>query len=108
MTKDIIVNVKGGTYQVENTIELTTEDSGTNGHYVIYQPYGYNTNNKEEVVLSGGKTVTGWTSSEIEGVYEAPLEIDYLRNLYVNDKRAQRARYNEYEHPSLGGMITIR
>lgn len=99
MTGDIIVNVKGGRYEVENTIELTTADSGANGHYIIYQPYGYGTDSKEEVILSGGKVVDQWTASEIAGVYKAPLSIDYLRNLYVNDKRAQRARYNEYVTP---------
>lgn len=99
MTGDIIVNVKGGRYEIENTIEMTNEDSGKNGHYIIYQPYGYGTDDKEEVVLSGGKVVTGWKQSEISGVYCAPLNIDYVRNLYVNDKRAQRARYNEYVTP---------
>jgi len=99
MTGDIIVNVKGGRFEVEKTIELSTADSGKNGHYIIYQPYGYDTDAQEEVILSGGKKVSGWTQSEISGVYKAPFEIDYIRNLYVNDKRAQRSRYNEYVTP---------
>ncbi len=99
MSQDIIVNIKGGFYEIENTIALTEEDSGTNGHYVIYQPYGYNQPTEESVVLSGGKKVKGWETSEISGVYKAHLETDYLRNLYVNGKRAQRARYNELVTP---------
>jgi len=99
MSQDIVVNIKGGFYEIENTITLTEEDSGTNGHYVIYQPYGYNQSTQETVVLSGGKKVAGWEMSEISGVYKAHFETDYLRNLYVNGKRAQRARYNELVTP---------
>lgn len=99
MYQDIVVNIKGGTYNLEKTFLLTDEDSGTNGYHVIYQPYGYNSGSCDNVVISGGKKVTGWTNSEITGVYKAPLEIDYLRNLYVNGTRAQRARYNSYVTP---------
>ena len=71
MTGDIVVNIKGGTYRIEDTILLTDEDSGSNGHYVIYQPYGYGSGSYDDVVISGGKKVTGWTTSEIDGVYKA-------------------------------------
>lgn len=103
MSSDIIVNVKGGRYEIENTIELTDADSGTNGHYVIYQPYGYNTSSQDDVILSGGKQVTNWEPANLSGVsnvYKATLDVDYLRALYVNDKRAQRARYEEYVTPN--------
>ena len=51
------------------------------------RPYAHRagTENKEEVVFSGGRKVTGWAQSEIAGVYKAPLSVDYIRNLYVND-----------------------
>jgi len=99
MTQDIVVNIKGGTYTLTDTILLTDKDSGTNGYHVIYQPYGYDSGNYDNVVISGGKKVEGWTNSEIDGVYKASLDVDYLRNLYVNGTRAQRARYNEYVTP---------
>lgn len=99
MSQNIVVNLMSGTYMVEETILLTDEDSGSNGYYVIYQPYNYGRANQAQVTLSGGKPVTEWTLSEKSGVYKATLSVDYVRNLYVNGTRAQRARYNEYVTP---------
>ena len=83
MTGDIYVNLRGGTYNITTTIAFAPQDSGTNGHKVFYQAYP-----GEVPVLSGATKVTGWTLSS-GSIYKATLNrTTKLRNLYVNDARA--------------------
>ena len=94
MDKNIAVNIKQGFYEMTETFKLTEEDSGSNGYYVIWRANG-----DEEVVLSGGRKVTGWVESEIPGVYKASNIGDNMRNLFVNNAPATRARVEEYVTP---------
>jgi hypothetical protein len=93
MSGDIVVNLIGGTYQLPSTFQLTesatVHDSGTNGHDVIYQNYG-----TDVPVLSGGRTITGWTLYDsAKGIYSAPAPSGVnSRQLYVNGLRQTRAR----------------
>jgi hypothetical protein len=83
MTADIVVYLRGGNYPVASTIAFGPQDSGTNGHRIIYQAYP-----GETPVLNGATKVTGWTVSS-GSVYKAALaRATKLRNLYVNDARA--------------------
>jgi hypothetical protein len=83
MTADIAVYLRGGSYPVTSTISFGPQDSGTNGHKIVYQAYP-----GETPVLSGAAKVTGWTQSS-GGIYKAALSRSTkLRNLYVNDARA--------------------
>ena len=84
MSEDIIVYLRGGTYSVNSTITFRPEDSGKNGYRVYYMAYP-----GETPVLSGAVKVTGWTKHSGD-IYKASLNrTTKLRNLYVNDKRAQ-------------------
>lgn len=89
MSGDIVVYLRGGTYELSSTFELSGRDSGTNGHNVIYQAYP-----GEEPVLSGGKKVTGWSLYDSsKGIYRAKVDPSLnTRQLYVNGVRATRAR----------------
>ncbi|MER7757900.1 RICIN domain-containing protein [Kitasatospora sp. NPDC097643] len=87
MSDDIVVNLRGGTYPLTAPITFGTADSGTNGHTVVYQAY-----NGETPVISGGKSVTGWTAAA-NGEYKASVGTLNFRQLYVNGVRATRARY---------------
>jgi hypothetical protein len=83
MTADILVYLRGGNYPVASTISFGPQDSGTNGHRVVYEAYP-----GETPVLNGATKVTGWTVSS-GSVYKAALaRSTKLRNLYVNDARA--------------------
>jgi hypothetical protein len=83
MTADIAVYLRGGNYQVASTIGFGPQDSGTNGHRIVYQAYP-----GETPVLNGATRVTGWSVSS-GSVYKATLaRTTKLRNLYVNDARA--------------------
>ncbi|PBC70392.1 F5/8 type C domain-containing protein [Streptomyces sp. TLI_235] len=87
MADDIVVNLRGGTYTLTSPVTFGSSDSGTNGHTVVYQAY-----NGETPVISGGKSITGWTAAS-NGEYKASIGSLNFRQLYVNGVRATRARY---------------
>lgn len=89
MTSDIIVNISAGTYTLTETLEFTSEDSGTNNHNIIYQ--AADPNNKP--IISGGQQITGWTLHDSsKNIWKANIGNLYSRQLYVNGERAIRAR----------------
>jgi hypothetical protein len=83
MTGDIYVYLRGGDYRITSPITFEVKDSGTGNHRIFYQAYP-----GETPVINGATKVTGWTASS-GGVYKATLDRKTkLRNLYVNDARA--------------------
>lgn len=83
MSGNITVYLRGGDYRITEAIEFDKRDSATNGYRISYMAYP-----GETPVINGAKKVTGWTKYN-DKLYSAPLDRDYkLRNLYVNDKRA--------------------
>ena len=88
MTGDIVVNIAPGSYELADTLALTDAHSGKNGFNVIIK--GTDANN--ESVISGGTKVEGWTKHN-DNLWKATLtEVSEVRNLYVNDYPAIRAR----------------
>ncbi len=84
---DVVVYLRGGTHLLNQTLSLNqTIDGGNSGYRVIYRNY-----EGEQPVLSGGKTVTGW-SLYGNSIWVATCDIDDFRQLYVNGQRAVRAR----------------
>ena len=86
MSGDVTVYLRGGTYLLSSPLVFKENDSGTNGHQVVYQAY-----NNEVPMISGGKQVTGWT--KVDGnIYKATLNSDAkLRSLFVNGVRMRMA-----------------
>jgi chitodextrinase len=85
---DIDVVLADGTYTVDSTFALTARDSGQNGHTVTYEAAP-----GAHPVISGGKSVTGWTLSDAsKGIYEAHVGNLDTRQLYVNGELETRAR----------------
>ena len=83
MSGDIIVYLRGGDYRITKPVEFDTRDSGTGGYTVRYEAY-----EDEMPVINGAEKVTGWTKFN-DKLWSAPLDRDIkLRNLYVNDRRA--------------------
>jgi len=93
MTGDIIVYLRAGTYIMTGGLTLTEDgtyhDSGTNGYNIIYSAY-----NSEEVIISGGQSIGGWVLHDAaKNIYKAYFATGLkTRQLYVNCKRAIRAR----------------
>lgn len=94
--KDILVQIRGGTYQVTEPTTFGPEDSGTVKFSITYAAAP-----GEKVVLSGGRRITGWKrltagravselwTAEIPDVKAGTW---YFRQLFVNGNRAHRAR----------------
>jgi len=85
---NVTVNLRGGTYFQDKTLEFNEKDGGTANCKIIYQRY------KDEVpVISGGKLISGWKLFDKEkNIYRAPVKNIEFRQLYINGSRAQRAR----------------
>lgn len=81
---DIVVEIADGTYFLENTIEFTPEDSGSDECTIYYKAAeGANP------VISGGRLIEGDWQEEGGGVYSIEYQRDEkLRALYVNGERA--------------------
>ena len=91
-TGEITVYLRGGRYELTNTLTFGTANSGANGYYITYRAYP-----GETPTLSGGKRVTGWTQVPGQPYWVASVPTnagfaDYFRQLYVNGVRAERAR----------------
>ncbi|MFB6720886.1 discoidin domain-containing protein [Kribbella sp. NPDC056345] len=85
---DIRVVLLAGDYQRTSTFQLTSADSGRNGHQVVYQAQP-----GAKVTVNGGRLVTGWTLSDpARSIYKAHVGAIDFRQLYVNGERQQRAR----------------
>ena len=86
--EDIVVWIGGGRYTITNTITFNSEDSGTAEHPVVYRAYP-----GEHPVISGGQRITGWTLHDpAKNIYKASVGAHVFRQLYVDGKRAIRAR----------------
>jgi hypothetical protein len=87
MTQDIVVYLRGGIYRVDQPIVFTQKDSGFNGHCVFYKRYPY-----ETPIVSGGQSISGWQPDTSKKLWEAKVNVDGFRQIYVNDRRATRAK----------------
>jgi hypothetical protein len=87
MTEDITVFIRKGTYYLKNSIELTEQDSGRNGHYVIYRGY-----KNEYPVIAGGEKVKEWQPYK-DGIMKAPVGKGVkFWSLLVNNRLADRGK----------------
>ena len=92
MTSDITVVLRGGLYQLADTLRFDHRDSGMNGFQVVYRSFS-----GERAALSGGRRVTGWTTTP-NGLFRANVGPNRFRQLYVNGTRATRARTPNAPH----------
>lgn len=89
MHGDIIVYLRGGEYILKSSIQLSNEDSGTNGHKIIYQAY-----KNEKPIFTGGLRVNNWKLFDKRlNIYRAKIYgLKDTRQLFINGTRATRAR----------------
>ena len=87
MTSDIDIVLEDGTYDLANSLQLTTADSGTTGFNVVYEAAP-----GARPVLSGGQTITGWQLEPgTANVWEAPIDFD-TRQLYIDGQSVPLAQ----------------
>ncbi len=88
---DINVYLRGGTYRLDETLVFNSFDSGMNGYFINYSAY-----KKEMPILSGATPVTtNWQQNVGSQKLTLNTNRDNVRHLYVNGKRAQRARWGK-------------
>ncbi len=89
MNADLLVNLSDGIYRLAAPLVFTAADSGKNGHTITWQAAS-----GAHPVLSGGKSITGWTVSDSsKNIWKASAPGTFAtRQLYVDGKLATRAR----------------
>jgi len=94
------VRIREGRYFLDETIVLGPEDSGTDEAPIVYAAYP-----EADVVLSGGRPITGWKK---EGDHRWEVELPEVkagawrfRQLFADGKRLTRARI-----PNEGFLVT--
>lgn len=91
LTGNVTVLIHGGIYQQTETVTFGPEDSGTDKFSITYVA-----SPGETVLLTGGKKITGWKKGTsaiwTAEVPEVKAGSWYFRQLFVNRKRAVRAR----------------
>src|SRR6266700_2522176 len=87
-TGDIVVALAGGTYRLASPLRFGVQDSGLNGHKVVYQAAPGQT-----PMISGGQRVTGFTVFDAtKNIFRAPVPAGTTsRQLFVDGVRATRA-----------------
>ncbi|MCW2670975.1 MAG: parallel beta-helix repeat protein [Frankiales bacterium] len=85
---DVHVELAGGTYQLGAPLDFGPQDSGSNGHRIIWEAQG-----AMRPVLSGGVPITGWhASSSNPQVWVAPVPAGLsTRQLYADGTRIPRS-----------------
>lgn len=90
----ITIYMEGGTYAFHEPVFIRPEDSGTKESPTIIRSVG-----DEKVILSGGISINGWKKQGKVWVADVPAfngrPLDF-RQLWVNGKKAVRARDVEY------------
>ncbi|TDE02779.1 right-handed parallel beta-helix repeat-containing protein [Jiangella asiatica] len=92
MTADVTVVLREGTYYLDESLRLNENDSGRDGHQVVY------TNEPgENAVVAGGRPITGWEQVEGTEVFRAPVpdlngEPWTFNQLFASSERQTLAR----------------
>jgi hypothetical protein len=90
----VSIEMRGGTYELAEPIQLRPEDSGADAN----SPFVIRAYQKEKPVLSGGRRIGGWKKidgkpgwwrAEIPDVRDGKW---HFRSLFIDGKRKQRAR----------------
>lgn len=92
----VTVLVRGGTYFLGEPFVLGPDDSGTKSGPVVYAAY-----QGEQPVISGGRRITDWRRGQ-NNAWEAEASWDF-RQLFVSNRRAQRARTPNYGYFRING-----
>src|SRR5271157_3908897 len=94
-TGPITITVHAGTYYLSDTLILGPEDSDT----IWEAPHG------EHPVISGGRRISGW-SHDHGDVWKANAPMPSLHQLFINGRRATRARTPNYGFFRFDGKIS--
>lgn len=90
--RNVVIYIRDGHYRLERSLVLDWRDSGSSRHPVVYQA-----EQGEHPVISGSIRVQGWSLCDAEkSIYQTYVGHRKSRQLFVNGKRATRARTSSY------------
>lgn len=89
----VTITFNEGTYRLGQPVKFTPADSGVSASLPVH----YRAQPGAEVVLSGGRAISGWTTDpEHPGIWKARANLPEFNQLWVNGNRAVRARTPNY------------
>ena len=90
---DVTIYLRGGTYYIDDTLEINSDDFNTENKSLTIQAY-----NGENVIISGGKIIGNWEKYDGKNMYRTYVgEGTDFRQLYKNGEKQVLAR-----KPNLG------
>lgn len=108
LAEGAIVELRQGTYELDQPLEFDVQDSGTAAGPILYRRYG-----QEEVLIKGSRAVAGWCPYR-DGIWQASLADTPFVKAGVNDlffagQRQPRARVPNVDpqHPRTGGCLYV-
>jgi parallel beta-helix repeat protein len=95
LKQQVTVFMRKGTYFLKEPLNFTVDDSGTQAAPIAYKAYA-----KEKPVISGGRVITGWKITTVNGKQVWTVNLPEVQQgkwsfhqLWVNGDRAQRCRF---------------
>ena len=103
MSADIVVELSGGVYTLDQPFMLDEKDSGSGGFKVVYRAAV-----DEMPIFRGGISVSGWTLYDSSAdIYQTTVSKAGFRQVYVNGELAIRAREpNQANEEDFGPYLT--
>jgi len=108
LVQPVEVQVRAGTYHMDQPLRLSGGDSGSAQFPVTYMAYP-----GEKPILSGGRAITGWQPYEDKIICAKLPETRkgywWFRQLFYKGKRMIRARYPKHDskNPLYGGWAFV-
>jgi parallel beta-helix repeat protein len=101
------VFVRGGVYELAQTLKLDAQDSGSESAPIVYRAY-----QNEMPVLTGGRKITGFKRHEgsiLKADVGAQGFVKPFRELFFNSRRMHLARYPNFDpsNPYAGGYAYV-
>lgn len=89
----VTVTIRGGTYELDEPLVFTPEDSGTADRPIVWQAAS-----GERVIVSGGRSLTLDWKPFRDGIQQAALPDGiHIDQLFVDDERQSMARYPNFD-----------
>jgi len=89
--KDVAIEIRGGTYRLEKTLEITSQSFSL--RHLIIRPYL-----NEKVVIAGSKRISLQWEPYQGGIVKAKLDVsETFDRLFINGNSLSMARYPNYD-----------